>query len=473
MRNSRFISDFVAEIAYKPTEGQSTAIIDISDFVWNKFQDEIYILKGYAGTGKTTLIASLVKVLKRYNRRAVLLAPTGRAAKVLANYSGHSALTIHKKIYRQKKMVDGFAEFGLDRNLHKNTIFIVDEASMISNQSMELSVFGSGRLLDDLISYVYSGIDCKIVFCGDTAQLPPVGLDISEALNPSLIQTYGFEVKHTVLTDVVRQDKKSGILYNATSLRTQLSGEVKGVFPNLNSEGFTDFTRLSGTDLIDQIQSSYDNPGMDETIIVCRSNKQANRYNQGIRNRVLWREEEISPGDQLMVVKNNYYWLKDEDEIDFIANGDIMELIRVLEYKELYDLRFARVMVRLKNYRDLEFPCWILLDTLTVETPAMPRNAMKEFFFKVMDDYQHVKGKKLRTDAVREDHFFNALQVKYAYAVTCHKAQGGQWEHVYVDQGYITEEKLDRDYFRWLYTAVTRSSSKLYLVNFKDEFFKD
>lgn len=473
MRNSHFLSDFVAEIAYKPTEGQSTAIIDIADFVWNKFQDEIYILKGYAGTGKTTLIASLVKVLKRHNRRAVLLAPTGRAAKVLANYSGHSALTIHKKIYRQKKMVDGFAEFGLDRNLHKNTIFIVDEASMISNQSMELSVFGSGRLLDDLISYVYSGIDCKIVFCGDTAQLPPVGLDISEALNPSLIQTYGFDVKHSVLTDVVRQDKKSGILHNATSLRTQLSGEVKGVFPNLNSEGFTDFIRLSGNDLIDQIQSSYDNPGMDETIIVCRSNKQANRYNQGIRNRVLWREEEISPGDQLMVVKNNYYWLKDEDEIDFIANGDIMELIRVLEYKELYDLRFARVMVRLKNYRDLEFSCWILLDTLTVETPAMPRDAMKEFFFKVMDDYQHVKGKKHRTDAVREDHFFNALQVKYAYAVTCHKAQGGQWEHVYVDQGYITEEKLDRDYFRWLYTAVTRSSSKLFLVNFKDEFFKD
>lgn len=473
MRNSRFLSDFIAEIAYKPTEGQSTAIIDITDFVWNKFQNEIYILKGYAGTGKTTLIASLVKVLKRYNRRAVLLAPTGRAAKVLANYSGHSALTIHKKIYRQKNMVDGFAEFGLDRNLHKNTLFIVDEASMISNQSMDYSVFGSGRLLDDLISYVYSGIDCKLVFCGDTAQLPPVGLDISEALNPSLIQSYGFEVKHTVLKDVVRQDKKSGILYNATSLRTQLSGEVKGVFPNLNSEGFTDFVRLSGNDLIDQIQSSYDNPGMDETIIVCRSNKQANRYNQGIRNRVLWREEEISPGDQLMVVKNNYYWLKDEDEIDFIANGDIMELVRVLEYKELYDLRFARVMVRLKNYRDLEFSCWILLDTLTVETPAMPRDSMKEFFFKVMDDYQHVKGKKHRTDAVREDHFFNALQVKYAYAVTCHKAQGGQWEHVYVDQGYITEEKLDRDYFRWLYTALTRSSSKLFLVNFKDEFFKD
>jgi len=471
MRNSQFLVDFVGELGYQPTEGQSKAITEISDFVLSA-QDEIYILKGYAGTGKTTLIASLVKVLTKYRRKVVLLAPTGRAAKVLADYSAHSALTIHKKIYRQKKIVDGFAEFGLDRNLHKNTLFIVDEASMISNQSMELSIFGSGRLLDDLISFVYSGIDCKLILCGDTAQLPPVGLDISEALNSTLIESYGFEVRQTVLRDVVRQDQQSGILHNATSLRTRLAEMDNMIYPDLVDTGFTDFVRMSGNELIDQIQSSYDNPGMDETIIVCRSNKQANRYNQGIRNRVLWREEEISPGDQLMVVKNNYYWLKDEEEIDFIANGDIMELTRVLEYKELYDLRFAKVIVRLKNYRNLEFQSWILLDTLTVETPAMHRDAMREFFFKVMEDYQHVKGKKSRMEAVREDHFFNALQVKYAYAVTCHKAQGGQWQHVYIDQGYISEEKLNRDYYRWLYTAVTRSTSKLFLVNFRDEFFK-
>ncbi|MCK5822247.1 MAG: AAA family ATPase [Bacteroidales bacterium] len=472
MRNSHFLSDFVAEIGYRPTEGQSTAIQDISDFIWNKFQDEIFILKGYAGTGKTTLIASVVRVLKRYKRRTVLLAPTGRAAKVLTSYSGHQALTVHKKIYRQKKMNDGFAEFGLDRNLHKNTLFIVDEASMISSHSMDLSIFGSGRLLDDLISYVYSGVDCKLIFCGDTAQLPPVGLDISEALSVSVIERYGFNVKQAVLKDVVRQDQLSGILHNATSLRTHLAGEVNGLFPKLTNEGFSDFIRLTGNDLIDQIQSSYDNPGIDETIIVCRSNKQANKYNQGIRGRVLWKEEEITTGEQLMVVKNNYYWLKDEDEIDFIANGDVIELVRVQEYRELYDLRFAKVLARLKSYRDLEFSCWILLDTLTAETPAMHRDAMKEFYFKVMDDYQHVKGKKQRMDAVREDQFFNALQIKYAYAVTCHKAQGGQWEHVYVDQGYITEDKLDRDYYRWLYTAVTRATSKLFLVNFKDEFFK-
>jgi len=472
MRSSLFSSDFVVEIGYTPTKGQSTAITDISDFIWNDIQDEIFILKGYAGTGKTTLIAALVRALKKHKRRAVLLAPTGRAAKVLATYSGHPALTIHKKIYRQKKMVDGFGEFGLDRNLHKNTLFIVDEASMISNRSLELSIFGSGRLLDDLISYVYSGSGCKLVLCGDTAQLPPVGLDISEALNASVVESYGFELKQSLLTDVLRQDKLSGILHNATNLRAQLFDEVKGVFPNLNNDGFTDFIRLPGNELIEQIQSSYDNPGMDETIIVCRSNKQANRYNQGIRNQVLWREEEISTGEQLMVVKNNYFWLKDEDEVDFIANGDILELIRVLEYRELYDLRFARVTVSLKSDKDLEFSCWILLDTLTVETPAMKREAMKEFYFKVLDDYQHLKGKKRRTDAVREDQFFNALQVKYAYAVTCHKAQGGQWKHVYVDQGYISEDKLNKDYYRWLYTAVTRSSLKLFLVNFRNEFFK-
>lgn len=471
MRNTPFLSNFAEEIGYEPTPGQTRAIEGITDFVLNQFQDEIFVLKGYAGTGKTTLIGSLVRVLGKYRKKSVLLAPTGRAAKVLANYSGLSAVTIHKKIYRQKKVVDGFSEFSLDRNLHRNTIFIVDEASMIANQSLELSVFGSGRLLDDLISYVYSGIDCKLILCGDTAQLPPVGLEISEALNSDLIGGYGFEVRQTELTEVVRQDLESGILMNATSLRNKLGQEVAGSYPNLVTGSFTDFIRLSGSDLIEQIQSSYDNPGLEETMIVCRSNKQANRYNQGIRNRVLWREEELSPGEQLMVVKNNYFWLKDEEEVDFIANGDIVELIKVLEYRDLYDLRFARVQIRLKDYRNLEFTCWVLLDTLLVDSPAMSREAMKELFFKVMEDYQPMKGKKNRMDAIREDPFFNALQIKYAYAVTCHKAQGGQWQHVYVDQGYITEDKLDRDYYRWLYTALTRSTSKLFLVNFKEEFF--
>ena len=310
MRNSHFQSDFEEKIEHQLTEGQSKAIKGLTDFVWNNFQDEIYVLKGYAGTGKTTLIASLVKALNTSRKKSILLAPTGRAAKVLSTYAKHPAVTIHKKIYRQKKILDGFAEFGLDRNLHKNTLFIVDEASMISNQSLELSIFGSGRLLDDLISYVYSGIDCKLVLCGDTAQLPPVGLEISEALNSSVLESFGFEVKECELKEVVRQDQESGILQNATSLRMKLAAGETNTYPDFKVLGFEDCVSLSGEDLIDQIQSSFDNPGQDETVIVCRSNKQANRYNQGIRNRVLWREEELSPGEQLMVVKNNYYWRK-------------------------------------------------------------------------------------------------------------------------------------------------------------------
>ncbi|MCD6346704.1 MAG: AAA family ATPase [Bacteroidales bacterium] len=470
MRTEQFKKEIITKLRHDPTAGQISAIDGLCHFTLNDFQDEIFVLCGYAGTGKTSLIASVVKSLNTYRKKSVLLAPTGRAAKVLSGFAGASALTIHKKIYRQKKMVDGFAEFGLDRNLHKNTLFLVDEASMIANQSLELSVFGNGRLLDDLISYVYSGVGCKLVLIGDTAQLPPVGLDISDALDPSVLEGYGFEIRHHELTDVVRQSVKSGILENATSLRVKMKDLVGNVYPGLNSVDFEDFRSLSGVNLIDEIQSSYDKPGMDETMIVCRSNKQANRYNQGVRNTILWREEEISTGDQLMVVKNNYYWLKDEDEIDFIANGDILEITRVLEYKDLYDLRFARVVIRLKDYRDLEFTSWILLDTLTVNGPALNRDSMRDFFFKVMQDYQYVKGKKHRMDAVREDQFFNALQVKYAYAITCHKAQGGQWKNIYIDQGYITEDKLNLDYYRWLYTAITRATEKVYLVNFREEF---
>ncbi len=472
MRTSPFLSDFVANIGHEPTAGQHEASQRLTDFIFNDFQDEVFILKGYAGTGKTTLISALVKVLKLHRRKAVLLAPTGRAAKVLSTYSSSAAFTIHKKIYRQKKVVDGFAEFSLDKNLHRNTVFIIDEASMIANQSLELSIFGSGRLLDDLITYVYSGVGCKLILCGDTAQLPPVGLDISEALDKNIIESFGFEVRQSALNEVVRQEKESGVLLNATLLRKRLSDGLCDHYPALRKGQFEDFVRVGGQELIESIQSSYDNPGLEETIVVCRSNRQANKYNQGIRSRILWKEEELTPGEQLMVVKNNYYWLKDEEEIDFIANGDIVELRRVLEYRDLYDLRFAKVSLRLKDYRELDFTCWILLDTLAEESASMSRDKMREFYFKVNTDYQHVKGKKHRLEAVKEDEFFNALQVKYAYAVTCHKAQGGQWQHVYIDQGYITEEKLDREYYRWLYTAITRTSSRVHLVNFKDDFFE-
>ena len=470
MRESHFHIEYLKTLGHAPTSSQMQAIRSLEGFITSDFQDELFLLTGYAGTGKTTLIAALVRLLKKLRKKTVLLAPTGRAAKVLASYAGHTALTIHKKIYRQQKVVDGFGEFTLDRNLHRDTYFIVDESSMISNQSLELSVFGSGRLLDDLITYVYSAAGCKLILVGDTAQLPPVGLDISEALNPSVLEGYGMEIRQCVLDEVLRQDQKSGILENATYLRSLISSDNCHSYPAM-SEGTSDFIRISGSDLLEQIQSSYDHTGMDNTIVVCRSNRQANRYNQGIRARILWREEELTVGEQLMVVKNNYHWLRDEEEIDFIANGDIAEVVRIHRYKELYDLRFARVTLRLTDYRNFEFECWILLDTLSSESASMSRESMRQFYFKVRADYQHMKGKKHRMEAVREDPFFNAIQVKYAYALTCHKAQGGQWQDVYIDQGFMAEDRFDREYYRWLYTAITRASRQIYLVNFKDEFF--
>ncbi len=473
MRKSQLESALIANLGHEPTPGQLRASELLADFVTTDFQDEVFILRGYAGTGKTTLVASLVASLSQFRKKTVLLAPTGRAAKVLAGFSGKSALTIHKKIYRQKKVVEGFAEFSLDRNLHKNTLFIVDEASMIANQSLDLSIFGSGRLLDDLVSYVYSSMGCKLLLIGDTAQLPPVGLELSEALDPVMVEGYGFEVKTDELTDVVRQKIRSGILENATDLRAKIDTGHVPDYPGLICQEFQDFSRLPGAELLDQLQSSYDQVGLDETMVVCRSNKQANRYNQGIRNRILWREEELTTGEQLMVVKNNYYWLRDVEEVDFIANGDTVEINRIIAYKNLYDLRFAQVELQLKEYDSMDFTAWILLDTLTVEAPAINRESMREFFFKVMEDYQHVKGKKHRMEAVREDPFFNALQVKYAYAVTCHKAQGGQWKHIYIDQGYLPDDRINLDYYRWLYTAITRTTDQAFLVNFKDEFFAD
>ena len=458
-------------LEHVPTKGQEILIKGLAEFVSGMDQDEVYLIRGYAGTGKTSLLASLVKTLKNRRNMVVLMAPTGRAAKVLSSYSSHPAMTIHKKIYRQKKVRDGFAEFSLDRNMHRDTLFIVDEASMISNQSLDLAIFGSGRLLDDMVTYVYSGLGCKLILIGDIAQLPPVGLDSSEALDPKLLEGYGFPVMQGELKEVVRQAASSGILSYATLVRRKLEMNDLG-FPRLKENADTDVVRLSGENLVESLERSYDNPGMDETIVVCRSNKQANRYNQGIRNSILWKEEELTVGDQLMIVKNNYYWLKDEEEVDFIANGDIAVVNKIYAYQELYGLRFADVNICLADYQDLDFDAKIILDSLTVESAALDRDAMREFFFQVMADYQHVKGKKHRTDAVREDSFFNALQVKFAYAVTCHKAQGGQWKHVYVDQGYITEERLDRDYYRWLYTAITRATEKLFLVNFKEEFFE-
>lgn len=469
------ISDELSEqirrnLGHEPTDGQNRLIAALPGFVLGR-EDKILVIRGYAGTGKTSLVASLVRTLSVYRLKSILLAPTGRAAKVLSSYSGSPAFTIHKKIYRQKKVVEGFGEFGLDKNLHKNVLFIVDEASMISNQSLELSPFGSGRLLDDLISYVYSGLGCKLILIGDDAQLPPVGFEQSDALNLNYLTRYGFPVEEHCLQEVVRQAQDSGILFNATKLRQRLNQkEDQGGFPELVSGTFTDFIPIKGDVLMEELERSYSTVGIQETMVVCRSNKLANRYNKGIRDMILRYEEDIRYGDLLMVVKNNYHWLRDAPEIDFIANGDILEVVRTRGQKELYDLNFRDLLLRFTDVRDIEFEAKVMMDTLLAESPALDRDRMRSFFSAVAEDYQYMKGKKHKSDAIREDPYFNALQIKFAYAVTCHKAQGGQWKHVYIDQGFISEERIDREYLRWLYTAITRATEKVFLVNFRQEF---
>lgn len=469
---------FIKNLGKEPTTEQKELFQKLADFVWeftdrNKSQDKVFILRGYAGTGKTSVLSALVKSLPELKLKSVLLAPTGRAAKVLSNYSGKAAFTIHKKIYRQKSMKGGMASFSLDRNLHQQTLFIVDEASMISNQSSENSFFGSGNVLNDLMEYVYSGTGCKLILVGDTAQLPPVGLTISPALDAKTIDEMGFEVEEVELKQVVRQEHDSGILSNATHIRDLVFEQTFG-YPNLSLSGFKDIQRLGGADLIEELDHCYRKFGLDETIVICRSNKRANRYNEGIRRSILWREDEISVGDYLMVVKNNYFWLTDEHKAktEFIANGDIAEITRIGKYKEIYGFRFADVSLRFLDYDDLELKTIILLDTLTSEKASLSGDENQRFFNSVIEDFAHLKTQKERVGKVKENPYFNALQVKFSYAVTCHKAQGGQWKSVFIDQGWITDEMLTTEFLRWLYTAFTRPTEKLYLVNFKDEFFQ-
>ncbi len=471
MFKEEFNKHLIHNLGHVPTEGQERVIQALGKYLFTP-DDRIFLIKGYAGTGKTSLVASLVKSLVNYRYKSVLLAPTGRAAKVLSRYSSSDAYTIHKKIYRQKAVTDGFGEFELGPNLNRNTLFIVDEASMISNQSLELSIFGSGRLLDDLISFVFSGSGCKLILLGDDAQLPPVGFDQSDALDQKYLERYGFPVDEYYLDEVVRQSLDSGILYNATDLRKKINPDVQG-FPGLDVAKFPDFVSVTGENLTDMLETSYSRVGQEETIVLCRSNKLANRYNKGIRSTILQYDEDIRMGDLVMVVKNNYHWLKDSKEIDFIANGDILEINRVRGSRELYGFDFRDLEVRFTDYRVMEFEAKALLDTLYTDTPGMDKDRTRKFFADVSEDYQHMKGKKHKTDAIREDPFYNALQLKFAYAITCHKAQGGQWKHVYIDQGWQPEDKLNREYYRWLYTAITRATEKVFLVNFKPEFFID
>lgn len=489
---NNFLSTKIREnFGFAPTDEQSEAISLMGEFLMSRRGMELFLLRGYAGTGKTTLVGALVKTLTQLRQPVVLMAPTGRAAKVFSNYSGCPAYTIHKRIYRQKSITDD-SSFSLNVNLSKHTLFIVDEASMIANDGLSSSVFGTGRLLDDLIQYVYSGEGCRLMLMGDTAQLPPVGEEESPALSTSLLASYGLRVFETTLTQVMRQLSESGILYNATKIRQHLhtlqSTSFGGVLTQSPlalpvrvgasglSVSFPDVCRITGNELIDSLESSYSRWGADDCMIICRSNKRANIYNQGIRNRILYREEELTSGDRLMIVKNNYHWIeriareeRQPQPLSFIANGDIAVVRRVRRTRELYGFRFADVLLRFPDYDDYELEATVLLDTLHSESPALTRDESNRLFEAVMDDYAHISQKKERYQQLRLDPHFNALQVKYAYAVTCHKAQGGQWSCIYLDQGYLPPDLTAIDYYRWLYTAFTRATEQVYLVNWPEE----
>lgn len=466
MLNKELERVFLANCAFLPTESQHQVIISLIDFLLSSDAHTAFLLRGYAGTGKTSLIGALVKTLLSLGRKVVLLAPTGRAAKVFSLYADHQAYTIHRRIYRQKSFLAELGEASLNINLYHNTLFIVDEASMIANMGGR-SDFGSGRLLDDLVSYVYGGNGCRLILLGDAAQLPPVGEEESPALSEEVMRSYGLFVKTGELTQVVRQKEASGILWNATVLRNLITAEEIYHLPKIKCSGFPDILTVSGEELIETLEQAYYHYGLDQTIIVTRSNKRANIYNQGVRSRVLARESELESGDQLLVVKNNYYWLGgyENKHLEFIANGDMAVVRRVRHERNLYGFRFADVTLCFPDYEDFEVETTLLLNTLNNDSPALSQTDSERLFQNVWDDYPEITQKRERLKKIKSDPYYNALQVKYAYAVTCHKAQGGQWQCVFIDQGYLTEETCTSDYFKWLYTALTRATERIYLVN--------
>ena len=518
MINNYLGTQIKGNFLFPPTPDQENVLKMLADFVVSPQNGLVFLLKGYAGTGKTSLVAALIRTLVPLGQRVALLAPTGRAAKVLAGYAGQPATTIHKRIYRQRVFVgDERGSFELAPNLQGHTLYIVDEASMIAGGGLSGAMFGTGRLLDDLVTFVYGGQGCRLLLLGDTAQLPPVGEELSLALSPEHLRGYGLDVLTAELTQVVRQEAASGILYNVTQLRLLIAQGLCDSLPRVRLTGFADIRRLPGGELIDELSSCYDRDGLDQTIVICRSNKRANIYNQGIRAQILWREEELESDDLLMVARNNYHWMRNNEEeertenlrreesrlaeepnrgqserngarslagqpmaedqlgggsplgssaVDFIANGETVVVRRVRHERELYGFRFADVTLTLTDREDEEIDATVLLDTLHAEAPALTRDQSARLFQAVLDDYADLPTKRERMRKVREDAYYNALQVKYAYAVTCHKAQGGQWRNVFLDQGYLTDDQLTPDYFRWLYTAFTRATGTLYLVNY-------
>ncbi|KAA5821477.1 AAA family ATPase [Algibacter amylolyticus] len=474
MTASQFYSLIKQQFPFQPTIKQNIVLQQLAEFIFSKNSNDLYLLKGYAGTGKTTIVGAIVSNLWKAKKSAVLMAPTGRAAKVISNYSKKEAFTIHKKIYFPKKEKSGGVKFVLQPNKHKNTIFIVDEASMIPDTPTDSKQMDSGSLLDDLIQYVYGGHNCKLLLIGDTAQLPPVKLDISPALDErTLALNYDKEVTRMELDEVVRQEQDSGILVNATILRDTLSSNFFESF-KFDIKGFADIIRLvDGYEIMDAINDSYSELGKEETAIIVRSNKRANLYNQQIRNRILFNEHELTAGDYLMVVKNNYFWIKPTTEAGFIANGDIIEVLEIFGIQELYGFRFAEVKIRMVDYPKMApFETVLMLDTIDAETPSLPYEDSNRLYQEVMKDFEDETSKYKKFLKVKSNKHFNALQVKFSYAITCHKSQGGQWDTVFVEQPYLPNG-IDKDYLRWLYTAVTRAKEKLYLIGFKDEFFEE
>lgn len=483
---------FLQNFGHIPTSDQIEAIDDLCHFILEPEADSVFILRGFAGTGKTSLVSALVKTMQQLGRDCELMAPTGRAAKVLSLYADHTAYTIHKRIYRQKS-IDKDSLFTLNFNMRTNLLFICDEASMISNDEYQgSSIYGTGRLLDDMIHFIYGGKGCRLILMGDTAQLPPVGEGESPALQDDELRCFGMDVMSHTLKKVVRQAESSGILWNATHLRQLMDTEDIFSLPRLRFSGFADIKIIQGNELIDAIEQCYHNDGEDDTIIVTRSNKRAIIYNNGIRGQILWREEAMEGGDMMMVAKNNYYWTErmnaellanacaegkkpeDADSVpfDFIANGDTIIIRRIRNERCLYGFTFADAEVEFPDYDHFTMQLTVLTDTLQSEAPALTREQQEQLYDKIMEDYSYdpaLRSKSDRLKALKQDPYYNALQIKYAYAITCHKAQGGQWSNVFIDQGYMTEEMLGSDYFRWLYTAITRATKQVYMVNWKEE----
>lgn len=471
MLSTHISHQIYAKLSFDATFNQKKIIEKLSEWLSSEEHERIFLLNGYAGTGKTTIIATFVAALKELGIKPILLAPTGRAAKVLTRYSGETAYTIHKKIYRERSIADIDSKFSLDYNREKEAIFIVDEASMLSAHAAEGAVFGSGNLLDDLIQYVRTGKKCRLMLVGDDAQLPPVGDDFSPALDPAELLPYG-DVEYGTMDEVVRQSQDSGILFNATMLRCMLENRIYEI-PKFDLTR-PDFQRVEGNELLETLQDCYDRYGRDETIVITRSNKRANRYNEGIRRYNLSAEEEIESGDMLMIVKNNYHYAERDEKspMSFVANGDVARLKRIRRYEDFYGFRFIDAVLQFPDYDDYEMEAKVLLDTLSSESPSLTRDESLKLFYEVEKDYEDIKAKGKRYKAIRENAHFNAMQVKFAYAVTCHKSQGGQWKAVFIDRCIFGDEPMSRDMLRWLYTAITRATERVYLVNFDERFFE-